>query len=400
MNFSELFYIFYRRIKAALSWSIYLAFSIFPINSKKIVFSAFEGGGFACNPKYIALEIIRRMKLNGSNFDLIWLVNDTSKTFPSEITVVKNNLWNRAYHLSTAKIWVDNARKNFGTRKRSGQFYMQTWHGPIGVKPVGKVRGKSFSKIAAIVSEYDAKLINCFLINSKFAFDNFRKSFYNEPLVKTGSPRCDILVNEIVTQHRDIRHKLNLPPDTKLAMYAPTFRGGSQSIFRGIFQEKAGINFQLLKLSMEKRFGGKWHILLRLHPQLALLNNTMDVPNGFKNLCTDISLEDDIYEYLSGVDLFITDYSSASVDAAVMRIPVFIYADDLDEYINDRGSFIRDIYEFPFPVAKTNEELKENILNFDESKYLNRVNAFFEAEEILEDGHAAERAVDIIEENL
>ena len=126
----------------------------------------------------------------------------------------------------------------------------------------------------------------------------------------------------------------------------------------------------------------------------------MEISDEFKNMCTDISLEDDMYEYLAAVDAFITDYSSAAFNAAVMRIPIFVYADDLDDYIKDRGSFIRDIYSYPFSVAKTNEELKINILNFDESKYLNKIEEFFTTEEYLEDGNATKRAVDIIEENL
>lgn len=399
MKISEELYILYRRLKAAASWSVYLMCSIFPIKKNKIVFSAFEGGGYGCNPKYIAEEIIQRMHKSSKNYELIWLVNDPSKKFPKEIRAVKNNLWNRAYHLSTAKIWVDNARKNYGTRKRSGQFYMLTWHG-LGVKPVGKMRGKSFSRMAALVSEYDSKLEDYFLYNSKYEFENFRKSFFNEPLIKTGSPRCDILVNGVKIQHKIIRERLNLSQDVKLMMYAPTFRGGSQAKVRDVFQEKTTLDFKMLKSTLSKKFGGEWHILLRLHPQLVLRKNTINVSEEFKSMCTDISLEYDMYEYLAAVDAFLTDYSSVAFNAAVMRIPIFVYADDLDDYIKDRGSFIRDIYSYPFSVAKTNEELKSNILNFDESKYLSKIEEFFTTEEYLEDGHATERAVNIIEKIL
>ncbi len=399
MNISEELYILYRRLKAFASWSVYLACSVFPIHKNKIVFSAFEGGGYACNPKYIAEEIINRMQESGKNYELIWLVNDINKKFPKEIKAVENNLLNRAYHLSTAKVWIDNARKNYGTRKRSGQFYMLTWHG-LGVKPVGKMRGKSFSRMAALVSEYDSKLEDCFLYNSKYEFESFRRSFFNEPLTKTGSPRCDILVTSVEKQHKIIRERLNLSQDVKLIMYAPTFRGGSQAKVRDVFQEKTTLNFKMLQSTLSKKFGGEWHILLRLHPQLALRKNTMDISDEFKNMCTDISLEDDMYEYLAAVDAFLTDYSSAAFNAAVMRIPIFVYADDLDDYIKDRGSFIRDIYSYPFPVAKTNDELKNNILNFDEAKFLSKVEEFFTTEEYLEDGHATERAVEIIEKNL
>ena len=386
-------------MKAAASWTVYLACSIFPIKKNKIVFSAFEGGGYGCNPKYIAEEIIRRSKLSGKNFELIWLVNDPTKKFPPEIKPVKNNLLNRAYHLSTAKIWVDNARKNFGTRKREGQFYMHTWHG-VGVKPIGKMRGKSFSKIASIVSQYDASLQDCFLCDSKFAFDIFRKAFFNEPLIKIGAPRCDILVNDVEFQRKYIREKLNLPQDTKLLMYAPTFRGGSQSKVRNIFQEQSSLDFNLLKCSLEKKFGGNWRFLLRLHPQLGLRHNLFNISDNFKNFCIDITFEDDLYQFLAAVDVFLTDYSTASLEAAILKIPVFLFVDDYDSYIKERGNLILNISDYPFTFAKNNQQLQEIILNFDENLYFNKLNSFFSDGEFLIDGHASSRAVDLIENNL
>ena len=396
MNISEEIYILYRRLKAVASHSIYFVCSVFPIQNNKIVFSAFEGGGYGCNPKYIAEEIIRRMKISGKKFNLIWLVNDTNKKFPAQIKPVKNNLINRAYHLSTAKIWIDNARKNFGTRKRAGQIYILTWHG-LGVKPVGKMRGKSFSRIANIVSQYDSKLIDYFLYRSKYGFENFRKSFYNEPLIKTGTPRCDILINDSKRQREKIRQKLNLNQEVKLLMYAPTFRGGSQSKVRDVFQIDSTLDLKLLHETIEKKFGSEWHILLRLHPQLALRNQKMNVSEKF---CTDISFADDMYEYLAGVDIFLTDYSSAAFDAALMKIPIFVYADDLQSYTKDRGGFIRDIYSYPFSVSTNNNQLRGNILDFDEEKYLSAVEKFLNEEEFFEDGQASKRVVDIIEKNI
>ena len=73
----------------------------YPINSKKIVYTTIEGTtGFSCNPKYIALELLRRRQ----DLDLVWLVDDMSKEFPAGIRKVKNTLKNRAYELSTAEV--------------------------------------------------------------------------------------------------------------------------------------------------------------------------------------------------------------------------------------------------------------------------------------------------------
>ena len=96
----------------------------YPINSKKIVFTTIEGTtDFSCNPKYIALEILRRRQ--DLDLDLVWLVDDMAKDFPPGIRKVRNTLQNRAYELSTAAIWVDNSRKQLECRKRPGQFYFR-----------------------------------------------------------------------------------------------------------------------------------------------------------------------------------------------------------------------------------------------------------------------------------
>lgn len=398
MNISEELYILYRRGKAVASWLVYLGCSIFPIKQHKIVFSAFEGGGYGCNPKYIAEELIRRMRETGESYELVWLVNDLTKTFPSEIQAVKNDLWHRAYHLSTAKVWVDNARKNYGTRKRKGQLYVQTWHGQIGVKPVGRLRGKSFSRIAELVTKADAALIDEFLIDSEWARDIFGRAFYQEPLLLSGSPRCDILLNERAIQHEKVRREYSLPTDSKILIYAPTFRGGSQSKHRDVFESEISLDFDRLVQSLERRFGGEWYIFLRLHPQLAAKMDTMLSRTGNQRLI-DISQKDDLYEYLAGTDAFITDYSSAGPDAAMMDIPVFVYADDLDKYMADRGSLLRDLREFPFSVARTNDELEKNILDFAEGRYLDRLHTFFRSPDIqmFEDGKASHRIADFIE---
>ena len=137
---------------------------IFPIKKNKIVFCCIEGTtGYSCNPKYIAEELIRRNKQESDGkkrFKLVWLVNDMSKSFPKEIQVVHNSLWNRAYQLSTAGFWIDNSRKQLEARKRKGQIYIQTWHAKLGFKPTCLDRGASFSKIAYLLSKHESDLVD------------------------------------------------------------------------------------------------------------------------------------------------------------------------------------------------------------------------------------------------
>ena len=101
-------------------------------------------------------------------------------------------------------------------------------------------------------------------------------------------------------------------------------------------------------------------------------------------------------EIIAGADAFLTDYSSAIFEADMVYIPGFIYADDLQDYIADRGNLFFDMYKLPFPVALDNEELMENILQFDEEKYRKRTEEFMEEMGIFEDGRASERVVELI----
>lgn len=397
-------YIAKRVWKAKLQSIPFYLFRVFPIQRKKIVFCCIEGTtGYSCNPKYIAEELIRRKKkgdstlCHGKGYEFVWLVDDVSKHFPKEIKVVKNTLWNRAYHLSTAKIWVDNSRKQLEVRKRKGQIYIQTWHAKLGFKPTCLDRGESFSKIAYLVSKHDSDMIDYVLSNSKWYDDTLPTGMlYNGPILRTGSPRCDILVNDRTELRKKIRKTYNLPQDAKVMMYAPTFRGGSQETVRTIGISQEYPNYEQLINILEKRFGGTWYIFLRLHPQLVARN--MDHILLETTAVIDVSRMDDMYELLAGCDAFMTDYSSAAFDAAVMEVPVWIYANDYTEYEKERGKLLWDIKKLPFPLALDNEELGKQILNFDEISYKQRLEKLFHDTEMMEDGKAAEHVADKIEE--
>lgn len=386
-----------RKRKARLTNSIYHMLRIFPVNSNKVVFTTFEGdGGYCCNPRYIAEEILRRNK----GYELVWLVNNMDKQFPEGIRKVRNTFFNRAYHLVTAKVWVDNSRKAYGTAKRGNQMYIQTWHAAIEFKPVGGFRGKLFPKIAYLVSRYDSRLADYVISNSEWCTKRYPKMLlYDGEVLKTGSPRCDIFFTKREEIYKQTRDKYSLPSDAKIVTFAPTFRGGGQRGKRQIFSEETTLDFKMLPDALGERFGGTWYVFLRLHPQLAAQFDDMPVSEKMERMI-DVSQADDMNELLAASDVLITDYSSTAFDAINMYMPVFLYADDLDEYTRERGSLMWDMGKIPFSVAKTNDELSENIREFDEDSYRKSINVFSKKHGVLEDGHASERVVDVVEEFL
>ncbi len=397
-DLSEDIYIAKRKIRASLHGLAYSLCRAFPVDQKKVVMWTFEGGGgYGCSPKYVAEEMLKRNREGKTAYKIVWLLNDMEKEFPEGVTKVKNTLWSRAYHLSTAGTWVSNTRTFYGTKKRKGQRYIQTWHATICIKPIGKYRRERLPRIAYLVSKYDSGLIDYVLSGSDWCTHMYRKGLiYKGEIIKTGTPRCDVLVNQREEKRLQMRREYGLPKEAKIMVYAPTFRGGSQNKDRTVNTEESAVDFKRLIETLEKRFGGTWYIFLRLHPQLAANMERVKTKQVSKRLI-DVSQRPDMNEIIAGSDGFLTDYSSAVFEASLAGQPGFIYADDLEEYIKDRGDLMFDIYRLPFPTATDNDGLMENILAFDEDEYGKKTEAFMKRVGIFEDGRASERVVDLIE---
>lgn len=409
-------YIRYRKLKAFGNSICFYLCRVFPIKKNLISVCTFEGkGGFGCNPKYIVQELHKR----NPNYEFVWFVNDMTKEFPDYIRKVPNTLWSRAYWLTRSKVWIDNYRKTLGTKKRKGQYYLNTNHYTLGIKSVGLWRGKGFSKMAYLVSKNDSNMIDDLVIDSKFCEEMCPKGLiYSGTYLKTGAPRCDILYGDCSKYKRTFQKKHRLSADAKVVMFAPTFREGAKDGKRSVYSEIWSIDLERLIRSLGKKFGGEWYVCIRVHPQLAPVFQSYNNPKIQERLI-DESQADDMYEILAGMDAFVTDYSSACFEAGFMHMPVFIYADDIEQYVNDRGSLMwnfatdplnhvmanREIFPdmnlvFPFSIATNNEELQSNIVDFDNGEYDEQLDQFHEKIELIFSGKASVDISNIIKKHM
>ena len=169
---------------------------------------------------------------------------------------------------------------------------------------------------------------------------------------------------------------------------------------RKIMVEGSTVDFNGVISALEKRFGGSWRIMLRLHPQLAALKERLNVSDEIGHRIIDVTQEPDMNELLAASDAFLTDYSSAMFESMLMYLPSFLYVDDLDEYMSDRGILMFDLDELPFPWSKDNQGLIDNILHFDEEKYTQRVMKMIDENKIVIDGQASRKAVELIESSI
>ena len=351
-----------------------------PLDNKCIVFKSDRG--LQCTDSPYAL--FQEVRENYLDFKCIWVLKDLTKV-PEGAVAVKEGSLQEIKALAISKYWIDNKRKGCWTRKRKGQVYIQTWHGPIAIKKIERDIEDRLPEYYVKSAKHDSKIADYFLSSSAWTTEFYRKSFwYDGNILEFGSPRSDIFYQDYARYYKKIKEHYQLPDDVKLLLYAPTFRDdGSIDAYDMDYK-------QTIKL-MEKRFGGNWKILLRLHPNILnkqfILHYDQDILNG--NTITDIN------ELIVACDMLITDYSSCMFDAMEARKRVIIYASDIEKYRNERG-FYFSMEELPFAKAENMQELKERIICFNESEYRAKVDAFKNKLQIFNRGDAAERTLSYI----
>ncbi len=369
-----------------------------PIQKNKIVFSNFTGKSYGCNPKYIAQEIIRQ----NLPYELVWLVSDIKKeieerNFPSQIRLVPNKCKEAFYELATAKVWVDNQRKNYyyrnGLVKKNNQCYIQTWHGSFGIKKIEQEMDYELFPGFFEEAQLDSSYINYMLSNSNFDDNLFANYFwFNGPVIRTGHPRNDIFFKKEDFKQK-IKQKLYdkycIKKDKKLLIYIPTFRDNGKLY-------PYNLNIKKVLKEFSDKFNGEWCCLVRLHPRIQ---NISEKIYSYNENIIDASNYSDIQELLFVADAAISDYSSCLFDFIITQRPAFIYASDLQDFKAGRG-FAYPLENSPFPIAEDFEELVSNIRNFNEIEYKNRSKNFLQKLDWSDDGHASEKVVEIIKKEI
>ena len=366
------------------------------INDNKIVFSNYFGKSYGCNPKYITEEILKQ----NLPYEIVWLVKDKDKereNFPQQIRLENYFSPEGFKELLSAKVWVDNMRKPYfwscGLKKKEGQFYLQTWHAAIGIK---KMEGdvEKYSKWWRKWAKVDSQNIDCIISDSKFLTDLYTREncfWYCGRVEQIGHPRNDIFFKSDSEKQKiidKVYSKLGLNKNVKIVLYVPTYRDDKDI-------SCLNLDFNKLKKSLEGKFGGEYAVAVRLHP---------NVPISVMQKFSDINIVNannysDIQELLLASDVAITDYSSCVFDFMLTKRPVFIYASDIEKYNTARG-FYYPLDSTPFLIATNNEQIVENISNFDYDEYRNNVELFLKEKGCTEDGNASERAVAIVKEYM
>lgn len=359
-----------------------------PIDNKKIVICSYYGRGFSDNAKYIVMEILRR-KLD---YNIVWLVSNVedNNDFPREIKLVKYGTFKAIKELATAKVWLDNSRKNYYTRKRKNQLYIQTWHGGIALKKIEKDAEDALNKSYVKFAKKDSENADLFISNSKFNTNMYKNSFwYSGEILECGVPRNDMLFNNIDETIEKVKSFFNIDKHKKIVMYAPTFR-------KDYNLEVYKFNYEKCIQEFNKRFSDEHVMLIRLHPNVFHKSTELDFNSS--NVL-NASFYPDMQELLAVSDILITDYSSSMFDFMLTKKPCFIYANDIKNYKDDRG-FYFELNNLPFIISESTDEMINNIKEFNDKEYKNRVEKFLKEQGCVDDGSSSSKIVDWIEKHI
>ncbi len=348
-----------------------------PVKPNRVLFSSYMEKQYSCNPKYISLAL---QKLYGEKAEIGWAFRHPEEFRFLEkkgIRVLGTKTKEFIDFAITSRVVCTNTYYKPTLPRRKGTFYINTWHGGGAYKKVGKYVDMPW--IEKINTRLREGRIDLFLSSSRFFTDAvIRDSFgYRGEVLEKGMPRNDLL---LASRPEDmisaLRKKIGLQQGQKLCLYAPTYR-------RDTKVHDFHLDHQSVLTALGSRFGGEWVMSFRSH-HVSMFKDASGVSKG----AIDLSRYSDMQELLLICDCLITDYSSSIWDAALAKKTVFLYTPDLHTYSKERD-FYTDIHTWPFPLAENNEELTQNIKDFDEHQYRNDIDSHFRALGSCESGKAA-----------
>ena len=385
---------FIRYIKKTVMRLVLSPLKLLPIKQKQILIINDLGYNYSGNPRFIADYLVK----NYPNKFIIYYSVKCPKKYSSKNTLIKFIKFNSIeYFLCalTSKIIISNSGGYSYIPHRKKQIIINTHHGGGALKATGiDMFGDTFwfrKDMKLFGNSTDIYLST----NTKFS-DVVSKATLvpRNRFWEIGMPRNDCLININNEDVLKIKNKIGLKDYQKLVLFAPTYRKLKDNYFLDSISIQYGINPIMVCDALKKRFCGDWIFGLRLHP--CVVNK-----ESYKlNFVIDLSSYEDIQDLLLAADVLITDFSSSMWDFMLTKKPCFLFALDKENYIKTTKVYTP-ISELPYPFASSNKELSYFIMNFDEKKYQEDCQMYYNKLGGCETGKATEilvkKIVEIVE---
>ena len=297
----------------------------------------------------------------------------------------------KPYQMARAEIiLLDNIFLPFAyLRRRKGTKVVQLWHGTGTIKKFGQ--DVNTGKLKQLEKRANANITHL-IVNSPAMKELYAGAFGVEKscVYPIGLPKTDELLKRIHRFQRENRNsdkeeiyqKYRIPEQTKLVLYAPTFRDDE-------------VDNPRIEKQVEEIVEGLpegYVIGLRLHPFVA--KNLGDLPVGDR--VYQLSFEDDLNTLLMAADLLITDYSSIIFEYCLRLRPMIFFAYDYEAFSKQGRGFYYPYQSYvPGPVAYTGKEVCRLIQ--EEHFDAERMQSFIEENYHSLDGNATGRLIALLD---
>ncbi|GAA4374408.1 hypothetical protein GCM10023088_30180 [Actinomadura verrucosospora] len=359
-----------------------------------VLFSSYNGSQYSCSPRAVYEELIRR----DADLECVWVSQDGQFAVDGKATTVLAGSREHYRVLAHARYVVANHAMPPWFFKRTGQVYLQTWHGTPLKRLAYDLQDMPYQRTERLDwMEEEVPRWDLLLSSSPYATQVMRRAFrYEGEVLETGFPRNDILSTpEWERIGTRVRKRLGIPQGKKVVLYAPTWRDD-----RHHAEGKQGFSLELDVETMRQALGDDHVLLLRTHHFITDRDRIAAgrLAGGDAGpFVIDVSRYPDIAELYMAADVLVTDYSSAMFDYAILGRPIVLYTYDLDWYRDHVRGFYFDLEaEAPGPVVRTSAEVAEAVraASASEQRYADAYDRFFVKYCPHDDGQAASRVVD------
>lgn len=360
-------------MKARLIWIMILIRDILlipliyfiPRNRRKLVFGAWSGKQYSCNPKYLFEYIVKR-----GGFECIWIGEKELRVQVLSVPgakFAKEGSFIAFWHYITAKFQVSNVNCYddilcLPTCGRSIIVY--TSHGYPDKKAKNQLtgngvwmRGKGRHGIRKVVHDWIMKLTRFMYpraawssasspMGDKLRVEGQPSRLSMERMLHAGTPRVDFIVNNANNEvfKQSLRKKyskmLNLPIDRRWIIFAPTWRHDPKYLF---------------SFSTSRLFE-RWQSFLKENNAVIIeKQHPKTMREGFVKggkfgpivvVTQEQNRQIDTQELLMVSDVLITDYSSIYYDFYLMNRPCVHFVYDWDHAYNKDFGFDFDLREY------------------------------------------------------
>lgn len=371
-----------KRARNCLRKAVFRRLSMRSATKPQALFISFGGRQYSDNPKAVSDHLHEI----APDVHQVWLFNEPASfndELPDWIEAVANTRENCDRLLAESAVWVSNFEMPNYATKRGDQLYIQTYHGDRAFKKV--LYEATPIRDLHLMEEQGCDYL---VTGSKHSEDWMPKSFKSSAtLLKVGCPRNDVLFHVTDERRQEILESLNLEPDAKIVLYAPTFRDWLDGP-----QDTYGVDLGRLLDKLGAKASDNWVCLVRKHPSSKGIN--YDQRDARIHDVSDFPFSDDL---LCVTDFLLTDYSSIVNDFILRRKPAVLCVADLEEYLSHR-TLLFDLDDCPYPCVSTVEELDVIVDEMDDGYGEREYEKVADWFGIYEDGTASDKIAKMIED--